>query len=330
MAAVSVYAQQHKTMISGKVVSKEKEIIDLATVYLKGTNYGCMTNEQGIYHLHAPAGEYTLVVSAVGYETIEKPVKLFRGERVKMNVVLASSVTELDEVVVVSNGVGRVKRSAFNAVAVDTVAIYSGNDFSSTPTIVATDKIGFASGRMRSQYYQTIWAADNGDLYVFSPGYGRLTTSSDDLKRVQGTLPSGVMRIKAGETSFDDTYYVNLEELGNKHPMYKCWHITEDYFLLQMYTRGLQSKGEYTTELAVFKGEDRTLKPVTGLPSEDVLSAYGNIPYNENGYIYMPVSTTDGSTPALYKIDPRTATATKGLTIIAESVSTVGKLTSQK
>lgn len=120
LAAVSVYAQQHKTMISGKVVSKEKEIIDLATVYLKGTNYGCMTNEQGIYHLHAPAGEYTLVVSAVGYETIEKPVKLFRGERVKMNVVLASSVTELDEVVVVSNGVGRVKRSAFNAVAVDT------------------------------------------------------------------------------------------------------------------------------------------------------------------------------------------------------------------
>ena len=47
-------------------------------------------------------------------------MKLFRGERVKMNVVLASSVTELDEVVVVSNGVGRVKRSAFNAVAVDT------------------------------------------------------------------------------------------------------------------------------------------------------------------------------------------------------------------
>ena len=40
---------------------------------------------------------------------------------------------------------------------------------------------------------------------------------SDDLKRVQGPLPSGVMRIKAGETSFDDTYYVNLEELGNKH-----------------------------------------------------------------------------------------------------------------
>ncbi|WP_455672731.1 DUF4374 domain-containing protein [Phocaeicola sp.] len=205
------------------------------------------------------------------------------------------------------------------------VAIYSGDSFDETPVIASTDKIGFASGRMRSQYYQTIWAADNGDLYVFSPGFGRLTTSSDDLKRVQGQLPSGVARIKAGETAFDDSYYVNLEEIGNKNPVYKCWHITEDYFLLQMYTQGLQSKGEYTTELAVFKGNDKTLTVVTGLPAEEEISSFGNIPFCENGSIYMPVSTTTGD-PALYKIDPKTATATKGLTITAESVSTVGRL----
>ncbi|WP_455664556.1 TonB-dependent receptor [Phocaeicola sp.] len=108
-------------MVSGKVISKEKqEIVDFATVYLKGTTYGCTTNEQGIYHLQAPAGKYTLVVSAVGYESVEKPVTLVRGERMKMNVVITPSVTELDEVVVVSNGVSRIKRSAFNAIAVDT------------------------------------------------------------------------------------------------------------------------------------------------------------------------------------------------------------------
>ena len=51
-------------MVSGKVISKEKqEVVDFATVYLKGTTYGCTTNEEGIYHLHAPAGKYTLVVS---------------------------------------------------------------------------------------------------------------------------------------------------------------------------------------------------------------------------------------------------------------------------
>ena len=113
----------HKTMISGKVLSTEKTTVDFATVYLKGTNYGGTTNEEGIYHLQAPAGEYTLVVSAIGYKTVEKPVKLMRGERTKMNVVISPQATELDEVVVVSNGVTRLKRSAFNAVALDTKAL---------------------------------------------------------------------------------------------------------------------------------------------------------------------------------------------------------------
>ena len=122
LISISAFSQ-HKTMISGKVLSTEKTTVDFATVYLKGTNYGGTTNEEGIYHLQAPAGEYTLVVSAIGYKTVEKPVKLMRGERTKMNVVISPQATELDEVVVVSNGVTRLKRSAFNAVALDTTAL---------------------------------------------------------------------------------------------------------------------------------------------------------------------------------------------------------------
>ena len=122
LISISAFSQ-HKTMISGKVLSTEKTTVDFATVYLKGTNYGGNTNEEGIYHLQAPAGEYTLVVSAIGYKTVEKPVKLMRGERTKMNVVISPQATELDEVVVVSNGVTRLKRSAFNAVALDTKAL---------------------------------------------------------------------------------------------------------------------------------------------------------------------------------------------------------------
>ena len=122
LISISAFSQ-HKTMISGKVLSTEKTTVDFATVYLKGTNYGGTKNEEGIYHLQAPAGEYTLVVSAIGYKTVEKPVKLMRGERTKMNVVISPQATELDEVVVVSNGVTRLKRSAFNAVALDTKAL---------------------------------------------------------------------------------------------------------------------------------------------------------------------------------------------------------------
>lgn len=119
MCSLTVLAERH-SMVSGKVLSADKTIVDFATVYLKGTHFGCMTDEKGLYHLKAPAGTYTLVVSAVGFETYEEKVTIDKHERTRKTVVLKPSVTELDEVVVVSNGVSRVKRSAFNAVAVDT------------------------------------------------------------------------------------------------------------------------------------------------------------------------------------------------------------------
>ena len=117
----SVSAQKQKAMLSGKIISTEtKETLDFATVYLKGTTFGCTANEKGIYHLKAPAGHYTLVVSAVGFETVEKKVELTQDERNKLNIMINPATTELDEVVVTSTGVSRIKRSAFNAVAVDT------------------------------------------------------------------------------------------------------------------------------------------------------------------------------------------------------------------
>ncbi len=215
------------------------------------------------------------------------------------------------------------------------VAIYSGASFDETPVIARTGKIGFASGRMRSQYYQTIWAADNGDLYVFSPGYGRTTTTpvtnndGTQFDRVQGKLPSGVVRIKAGESTFDPNYYVNLEELGNNNPMFRCWHISGDYFLLQMYSEGAENMSGTSAprnELAVFKGGDGMLTVVTGLPDAGILSSIGT-PYSENGLAYIPITTTDGAEPTVYVIDAATAEAKAGLTVSgAQSVSALGKL----
>ena len=119
ISSLSAFSQD-RAMVSGKILSTEKEIVDFATVYLKGTNYGGTTNQEGIYHIKAPAGSYTLVVSAIGYKTVEKQVKLIAGERVKQNFTITPETQQLDEVTIVSTGVTRLKRSAFNAVAVDT------------------------------------------------------------------------------------------------------------------------------------------------------------------------------------------------------------------
>ena len=43
---------------------------------------------------------------------------------------------------------------------------------------------------------------------------------------------------------------------------------------------------------------------------------------------YIAVTTTDGN-PAIYKIDPTNASATKGVTVEATQITGIGKLTAQ-
>ena len=202
------------------------------------------------------------------------------------------------------------------------VAIYNNIDFTN-PKLIKTDKISYACGRYRSQYYQSIWAADNGDLYVFSPSYAKTMTAEVQ----QTTLPAGVVRINAGTEEFDADYYCNLEEQTNGKSFLRCWHIAEDYFLMLMYDRPLSETGFVATEMAVFQGSTKQLNYVSGLPSADVLTGFGNTPHVEDGKIYVTVATTDASQPAIYEINPSTAIATRGLVVESDAVTAVGKLT---
>ena len=112
-------ADEAMGLVSGKVLSTDGDPIDYAMVFLKGTTYSSSTNEKGLYHLKAPAGDYVMVFSSVGYETKEVKVKLSLKERQKINVKLAPAA-QLGEVIVVGSQVSKVRNSAFNATAVNT------------------------------------------------------------------------------------------------------------------------------------------------------------------------------------------------------------------
>ena len=188
--------------------------------------------------------------------------------------------------------------------------------------LLRTDKISYAAGRYNSQYYQMVWGVESGDVYVFSPSYAKSMSDA----RQQTTLPAGVVRIKAGEQEFDDSYYVNLESLSNGRSFQRTWYIGDGKFLMLMYNSILEpGKSMVANELAIFDAEAATLTYVTGLPSSDVISGFGNAPYSEEGKCYIAVMTTDNY-PAIYAIDTTTAAATKGLTIEATSVKAVGRL----
>ncbi len=118
-AITNAYAADHTGMISGKVLSQDGEPVDFATVYLKNTSISSSTNEKGLYHITAPAGSYTLIISALGFESAECKVNIKAGDRTKMNIKIKPS-SQLAEVIVVGNQISKVKNSAYNATAVNT------------------------------------------------------------------------------------------------------------------------------------------------------------------------------------------------------------------
>lgn len=113
------HSRSHEGMVSGRVLSTDGEKVEFATVYLKGTRMATSTNEEGIYHIKAPAGDYTIVFTSVGYEKLELPVAISAGARKKLNVKL-NPASRLEEVTVVGSQISKVRNSAFNATAVNT------------------------------------------------------------------------------------------------------------------------------------------------------------------------------------------------------------------
>ncbi len=190
--------------------------------------------------------------------------------------------------------------------------------------VIKSDKISYACGRHRSQYYQMVWKADDGYLYVLSPSYAK--TMSDS--RQQTTLPAGAVRIDTRAAwealDFDPAYYKALKNAdGTEAAFLRSWYITGNYFMLLAYdARGFKGTAN---RLVIFDTQgDGTLREVSGLPAD--ISALSNTPYiDENGHAFVVVSTTSGY-PTVYKIDPATASASKGLTIVATSVAGVGSL----
>lgn len=93
-SATVVHAQRE---IVGTVIDSAKEPMIGATVQIKGTTSGVITNLDGNYRITASDPNSVLVFSLIGYKTQEIKV----GSRTTINVTLEEDVKLLDEVVVI-------------------------------------------------------------------------------------------------------------------------------------------------------------------------------------------------------------------------------------
>lgn len=96
---MQIVGQERRYTISGSMndESNGEDLIG-AGVLVKGSRTGTVTNVYGLYSLSLPAGSYTLIFSYIGY--VNKEVAVDLKEDTRLNVRLASSATEISEVVI--------------------------------------------------------------------------------------------------------------------------------------------------------------------------------------------------------------------------------------
>lgn len=111
--------------ITGKVTDEKGELILGASVLLKGTSVGTITDADGKYVLQANDPNGTLVFSYIGYQTEEVPI----NGRTVIDLSMTAVVTELGEVVVV--GYGTQKRVNLTG----SVASVTGKEIASQPVM---------------------------------------------------------------------------------------------------------------------------------------------------------------------------------------------------
>jgi TonB-linked SusC/RagA family outer membrane protein len=101
-------AQAQQRTISGTVTSTTNEAIPGASVAVKGSTRGVITDALGKFSITVPPEATTLVISSVGYTTLEKAIT---GNMSQLNIALAENNNVLNEVVVTALGISREKKT---------------------------------------------------------------------------------------------------------------------------------------------------------------------------------------------------------------------------
>ncbi|MEM6842670.1 MAG: carboxypeptidase-like regulatory domain-containing protein [Bacteroidota bacterium] len=103
LTKVNAQGIKQKITVSGYVTDETNgEALIGATLAVKGSTTGTVTNLEGFYSLTLDRGEYTLVYQFVGYTAQEVPVSLTENQRISIE--LIENEVTLQEVVVLAEG----------------------------------------------------------------------------------------------------------------------------------------------------------------------------------------------------------------------------------
>jgi TonB-linked SusC/RagA family outer membrane protein len=232
---------QNKT-ITGTVKDASDVVIG-ASVVVKGTTKGTMTDLDGKYTITVPATAKQLVFSFVGYESQTVTI----GNQSKIDVVLKESAQMLDEVVAI--GYAKVKRKDLTAASVSV----GGDELKTVPVTTAAQAL---TGKAAGVNVITQSGAPGASINITVRGGTSITQSTSPLYIVDGfQMENGLQNVdindiasidvmkdasataiygaqgsngviiittksgKAGKTEVNYNTYVSFEKLGKKLPI---------------------------------------------------------------------------------------------------------------
>ena len=98
--ASTTHAQRFKNNVSGQIIDKtNNEPVYYVNIFLANTTLGSTSNAEGYYSIkNVPPGNYTLVISHIGYETITERVLITATSKQIHNFALKPTVLRMDTV----------------------------------------------------------------------------------------------------------------------------------------------------------------------------------------------------------------------------------------
>ena len=181
----NVISAQKGTLI-GVVTDKEmnNEPLPFANVFVKGTTVGVTTDFDGNYALNVAEGEWTIVFSFIGYETVEKVVTVVADESIALDQVMgASEGVGLDEVVVKAV-VSKEKESALLVEQKKAVVIKESIGAQRLTKVGVSNASGATTkiaGVAKSESSSAVYIRGLGDRYLLTTMNG-LPIPSDDVE----------------------------------------------------------------------------------------------------------------------------------------------------
>ena len=172
-------------VITGTVTDQTGETIISASVVVKGTTLGTVTDFDGNYTLDVPDDATTLVFSYIGLQTQEVPIN-----GAVINVVLLENSEVLEEVVV--TGYGTTKKRDL----VTSVASVSADQLKDVPVASAAEAL---QGKLSGVSVTTTEGAPDAEIKIRVRGGTSLTQSSDPLYIVDGFPVSSIADISPSD-----------------------------------------------------------------------------------------------------------------------------------